>query len=554
MLELFLSCLFLLVSLYGFGSLVCRIFSIRLQHHEQIIAGLYLISQIALFAHFFMPMGMPQSLSILGFGFGWGAFRIYQDDLWSWVKNHRLNTILLFGLLFLICGYGLSKNLYSDVTAYHLPTLMKIQESKLILGLANLQDRFGYNSLFHLGSVVTNPFLRVESSNDLQSIILLFLFLVSPFFMQGFSRHCAMVVRFCAVFIWGGLTFLISVGLPATDLSSGIFAIFILEKLMSCLISKEVKLQDYVFLSLLFLFATQVKLSQLFLIFPILGVFYQLRYFPPILARHLFVFALLTVPWFVRTFLISGCWVFPVSMTCLPSVSWALPLREVLDIKAIIQSWARVPLVPTAQVGPFLEWFPLWFARQWERPFFISWCLTASVFLLSFVILCLKKRKNLFEQNGDFQQTIILVPLLIPVFALWFWQAPDLRFLYGPFLFTQGYFLVMIFCWCLNLNVVKKIGKYLLILICLIYLQDFSRIAIGELLYQPLLIQRFKPDEKPPLVRQISQNQVEYFVPDLVLGGDESGCWLQAGLCANIPRPLLFVRTWHGYTVMESRP
>ena len=553
MIEVFLSCCLLLFCLYGFGRVVSSfLLSGRCFPHENVIVGLFFMSHLGLILNFFFPLRANVTLPLVMLGSVLAFIFLAREQTqifnqWSWKR-----LLLCLFVLFLICGYAMSNGLYSDITAYHLPTLMRIKEYKIVIGLANLHDRFGYNSLFHLGSVVTNPFLRFESSNDLSSIVLFFVFLISPVFLIGKTRWCAWIVRLCALCIWGKPTFLISLGLPATDMSSGILAILILEKLMQCLENQKITQVDVEVLALFFVYAVQVKLSQLFLIFPILWVLSSLRFLPKMSLKLTLFFFLMTFPWLFRTYLLSGCLVFPLPMTCTPRWSWSMPMEEVLAIKAIIQSWARIPLVTPQEVGDFAQWFPLWIARQFERGFFVSWVVTLGCYLISVCGFHFLKWTR--QQNSNDSAITFLMFSLIPVFGLWFWQAPDLRFLYGPFIFTQGYFLSQMYGWYIEPSQWKKYVHVFAAVIALVYLQDFLRITGTELMQKPVLAKRFAESDRPAIIPLVSNHGLHYFVPDYAKNGEESGCWLEHGTCANIHRPLLSERYWGRYRVLESHP
>lgn len=545
MIEVFFFSIILMLSLYGYGAL-SRFFLVgRFLEHEKLIVGLYLVSHVALVVNFFSPINQYASLLILFVGLGC-AYRFYE---WPYQRVTWPKMLLALFVLLLICGYGLSNNLYSDITAYHLPTLMRIQESKIVIGLANLQDRFGYNSLFHLGSVVTNPFLRFESSNDFSSIIFMCVFLIAPFFYQGATRLCAIMVRICALCVWGKSTFLISLGLPATDMSSGILTILILEKLMQYLQDQKIKQSDVELLAVFFLFAVQIKLSQLFLIFPLVWVLYRLRFMPRLSLKLALFFIFVSIPWVLRTYLLSGCLVFPLPMTCAPRWNWSMPMDEVLAIKAIIQSWARVPLVAPEQVGAFTEWFPLWIARQLERDFFISWLATTGIFVSCLAVFRVFKISR-FKAGEEKHHSYFLLSL-VPVFLFWFWQAPDLRFLYGPFLFTQGYFFSKLYTWFVTSALWKKGLHAVAVIVALVFLQDFLRIMWTELMIRPVFATRFVDSDRPAIIPLVSNHGLHYFVPNYAKNGEESGCWLEHGTCANIHRPLLLETSWGPYRVLE---
>lgn len=538
MVEIFVLSVVFMVSCLGWGTLVAHLYRLQVSISNQVVLGLFLVSFLALTINFLLPMSAAIVIFLWIFGLFFAGW-IFRSSL----LKFSLKPAVADGfILFLICGYGMLNGLYSDVAAYHFPTVNWISRSPLVLGLANLHDRFGFNSLWHFSSVMSNPFLRFESSVDVASLILVFLFVVRYFEIQPGERTLPGILRIVALVIWGKSTFFSNIGLPATDLPSAILAMLILENLFLALSRRELTESDFKFLALLLCFAVLVKLSQVFLIFPMVIVYFLVSTRPTIPFAFLAGLAFLASFWLLRSFLLSGCWVFPVTATCIPDVLWSLPLSEVQSQKEWIYAWARIPQVPFHEIGNITQWFPVWFESQLSKSFVVFFLISFVVFFVPLIFLRIEKR-NL---------GLILISVF-PTVLFWFMSAPDLRFNLGVLIFLNSIFLIPAYIFCEKSFWRNRVMLGIVGILCLFFLQDILRISIQASREFPVFANRFSIFDRPDLLESISQNGVKYVYPD-VSKNEETGCWLVAeSPCANTPRPRLAETSWGQFRIFFSK-
>src|SRR5690606_11944223 len=99
--------------------------------------------------------------------------------------------------------------------------------------------------------------------------------------------------------------------------------------------------------------------------------------------------------------------------------------------------------------------------------------------------------------------------------------------------------------------VLKKVITILSAVIGLVFLQDFLRITSQETRAMPLRAERFSENDRPQTIPKLSQKGLSYFVPDFATNGEESGCWLEPGICANTERPYLSVHKLQSYMIFR---
>ena len=207
MLEVLLVSLFFMFGMSGWGNLVYKfLFSKKPLFPASILFGMIASSHLALTLHFLTPLFSALTAGIVFVGLALFVIQFLQAP-----KSFAQFRIYLFGvgLFILIAGYAFDSNLYSDVLAYHFPTLAWIRNNKIVFGLANLDERLGFNSIWHMTSSLSNPALRWQSSMDYASIVFLWVYLINVFYLPKKLRLLGWICRGVALLIWERLRFLL---------------------------------------------------------------------------------------------------------------------------------------------------------------------------------------------------------------------------------------------------------------------------------------------------------------------------------------------------------
>lgn len=537
MIELLSVSLFLLAAVLGWGSLFQKITCMDEGFGWPLkgVLGLFFLSFLALMTNFFLPISQNVSFVLLVPGILCSIAQFVREPK-SLIHSRTVAGLLL---LFLIAGYAITNNQYSDVNAYHFPTVHWIQHSKLVLGLGNLQDRFAFNSLWHMASAVTNPFLRLESSNDYASVLLLFLFFCSGWFVAPLIKPISWILRTVVLVIWGKDLLFLNLGLPATDLPAALITILFLENLLTWLLVPEQKMQKrFLLIAFLFFFAVQVKLSQIFLFIPLLGVLWaKRRDFQRKQLAFIFLSGVVMVgTWLFRSILVSGCLVFPSQATCFPQLPWAIPLAQVQSALDWIYAWPRLQGVSRDQLGPLSHWFPFWWDQQTTKKYFLLWLGSFVVYLffkIKMAYATASGEKDLLSNGAGLLTTACGLVLLC-----WFLQAPDIRFISGVFIFMQSVFFYDVGRWLSSFAGVKRAMTVGFLILSVLIVQDFGRIALQSCVLQPLWIERYANQDRFIYRQEESRFGVQYKVPTY-LDTSEAGCWLEQDLCSDVGHPNL---------------
>lgn len=345
------------------------------------IAGLATLAAVAVGLNFVVRIAPLVALGLLVLGWLLAVLqrRSLQRLAAGWPLP-RLALALGLVLVGLLASYlaSTSPPMY-DSGLYHLQAVQWTTSVPLPLGLANLHGRLGYNSLwFPLAGVLETPWMEGRGGLLLNGT----LFALYGLTVWGAALHWltqgprpSTIFLAATALAWPSVVPLRTLSSASPDLPVMLLSFL---SVFACLRVVEGG-SDWRYYLLLAagagVLGVTVKLSAapLLLAPAIVGCWRLSR---PSLASEttqsaarlsmlgwgcgLGVLALL---WLARGVAQSGCLVYPVSLTCLPWLSWATPLRDVQADALWIASWARRPGLPPEAVLSDWGWLPVWLAR-----------------------------------------------------------------------------------------------------------------------------------------------------------------------------------------------
>lgn len=282
-----------------------------------IIYGIFFLCITALIFNFFFKLHSPIVLLFYLIVFLFGFKKFFNEIFYKIKKNIIWIFLLSFLPSFMLAGY--------DSGLYHIPFQTWIQNEKIIIGLSNLNLRFGITSIFSYPSALLwfeNIFLFVSYFSTCFYLIL-FLF-INEYLSKNYQKLIFGLMILISFPLWSryifpshslidekfGILVIILITILATN-----FKIWILEKK----ISKE----DILFVGTLFYLIFTFKASGI-LFFPLLIFFviYLIKIKKlPILITPLIFFIFLILVWSIKSFLITGCFYYPIGISCI-EVPW----------------------------------------------------------------------------------------------------------------------------------------------------------------------------------------------------------------------------------------
>jgi len=417
------------------------------------LLGLAVLAPLAFLLHIFIALGGIVGIAVIAIGLaGIVAGRRRLLAALGFGLRPALTGMLLLGLLVAICGETVQQQMPYDSGLYHLQTILMAEDSRVVLGAANIHMRFGYNSAWLiLCALFALPGQALGGAIVLNGI-------VGLFGLTGMVQRIGNVsgrpgVAPSAIFA-GGAVLLIAlakllrhnIGGPSTDFPSGLLTIYaFLLALVVAEIPSAGRIDAPARGAMLIAFpisalAIVCKTSQM----PVaLAVLLVAATFIPrrvsggrrlVLAGAISAI-LLAACWLIHGFALSGCALYPVSASCLAGLPWTVPPALADSDLAWITSFARIPDTGRGLVPNDWRWVPVWLAEmRGERLVVCLKVVLGLILALGLLRLAAGRRLHCLGETLDpTGRKVVLGLFAIATAGLcyWFLAAPALRFGYG---------------------------------------------------------------------------------------------------------------------------
>jgi len=399
------------------------------------LLGICIVSVLGNFINLFFPLGQEISLVILVVGLLLAIINI------KIIPRIKSNELLLPIVAFFIC-FGLAQIGYptfgGDTLTYHIQIVKWTQESKTPIGLVHLFERLASNnSLFTVAATVELGHFKNYS-----------VFITNGFFLFfiacGFAHSIDIIfrdekTRLSSIFLFlSGFTIFAGtykfLGNLYVELSAATMTIAITYLMLRIIENKhypEEQKKIFYILSIFALFSITLKLSMLvFAITSIVISFYLLdknirnTFDKPI---PIAIATVIILPWQLKSILMSGTLLYPISETRLPFLSWTISAEECTRISTVIKEWARFGGTLQEQNHYPLSWVTIWFHNVFMRDIDISRSL--GVIALACLVYSYARFAGKYTKiDGRYLYTLIPIGYGL---LYWFLTAPDGRFAFA---------------------------------------------------------------------------------------------------------------------------
>ena len=125
----------------------------------------------------------------------------------------------------------------------------------------------------------------------------------------------------------------------------------------------------------------------------------------------------------------TGCLIYPMSITCIPSLAWSIPVEEVNHMNQWYQQWSKGGAAPNFRVEnpeqyiKYFNWVPNWINIYFFNK--VSDYLLGLLFLI--VVMTITFRQNVNNIKIKRRFTFVCI-LLFFLFLEWFYYHPALRY------------------------------------------------------------------------------------------------------------------------------
>lgn len=391
-------------------------------------------------------------------------------------KSH----LIIYGVCIVsVAMFSTLHPMMTDTLYYHYQNIMWNEQYAVVPGLANLQPRFAFNSsyfllastfglkplfghyvfgihTFCLAAILTWMFYKILNTSDIIKNIIVLLILIGLFVI--YKLHITSVT---------------------TD--------FIPNLLIGYLVAKLIYTQNSVtknpllfFILPIFIFTLKVSCFAILVIpFYLLYVFIKEKKIAPLIFFSILA-SFVIIPWATRTYILSGYLLFPFPYLDLFNPDWKIPIEYATEQKNFIQSFAKYPNnidIESVNAMSISEWFSIWWKSDMyyfnplaNRFFFLATAVTIPVGI--FAVL----KQKIWETHKEL--TIVWAAFIVGI-IVWFFNAPDFRFIYSLIL---GQFYIVLFFIVQSYrsrkigfsNIKEKKISFALAIISIIFVASFS--------------------------------------------------------------------------------
>ena len=367
-------------------------------------------------------------------------------------KRLKINLFIHFLILFFMAFITYRHGDNIDSPMYHMQIIKWLSLEKVVFGLSNLELRFGINSLWF-------SFLSLFQFqlNEFNSIYILNFLPFSILFYEALETKKK---NFSYIFLTLSISFLIFFSYlhpfangiilnhlhnPETDTVAMVFFIFCFYLFLKFQEEKNIDNFRLIVLSAIICFYTKISYMAV-LVFPILVIIMHYKMdLKKILINKLNLLILSSgVFWSLKSFINSGCLVFPVKLTCF-NTSWSPDVNKIDKYSKIVKSFAR----DTRERLRYTDFEHTIYSFDWFVPWFKDYAVNTAMLKISALIIIISIFFIFFSyllklnQNIDIDKRKNYLLCLLALFlnlAVWF-QAPEIRFGWGTIIVTACFFL-----------------------------------------------------------------------------------------------------------------
>ena len=357
----------------------------------------------------------------------WIAVTDVIADLRRWPILNKFCLVAFVAMTMLVSAHT---SLNNDSGLYYLQFIEWINTHRVVPGLANLHDRLGFNSHWHLLIAAFNYPRFGYHTNDLNGVLFILIGLgsfdsASRILKDSSLNNLIWVVFPIPFFLL--LRFLTSASpdLPSTLIPFVYFAL-ILEK------DGEKYLA---LLTTLLAFAITVK---------VVSVLYAIAMIPMVirtvtdgkwnrLFESVLLGMLILLPWLGRNVVQTGYLIFPFETIDLFQFDWKVPKELAGNARKAVQAHAQFGNCDLINYGkPITDWFRVWLNAQSKTVLvmlFFSTVICIYELAMKFISIASKRLK--LNENGTFFLALSGITSL----TFWWFSGPNPRFIYGVVFF-----------------------------------------------------------------------------------------------------------------------
>lgn len=364
-------------------------------------------------------------------------------NLLSSLKQTSKSALLLYGSIWiLIAFYAAGPTQMDDTESYHIQMVKWIKEYGTVPGLANLHERFGFNSSWFSSIAL---FSHLDGSLNyfvlLNSCISGWLaFYLIDYFFRSRTDSILPAWSILAIFLICMASFPVIRGNAATcnyDLISCVLILILVLESSKTHSPVSIPLNPEWIIWPAYLFTVRIlNLPLSLLSLAVLIAFIQKKNLKAAVTNSGLIL-LIILPFLIRNYFLSGYILYPAIFPDWFSPDWKSDPEIAQLLTRFIRHYNQLPEYPVSVTERISVWgrIPQWFAQRytWDK-----WILYPAIGGIFVSIILLFRKKLTINQKW-------LAASFGLLFILWCYIAPDPRFIYGVLLAACLVFFSVIF-------------------------------------------------------------------------------------------------------------
>ena len=444
------------------------------------LLGLFFLTIYSYISSFFFSHSLAHNSIVIGLGIFTFFFRLTKNYYFN--KKKYLLLFAVFVILFI--SSVLYKN-HEDFPYYHFPYTHLLNEFPAIFGLGAFNYGFRTpSSIFYINSLFYLPYIKYFSYHFTAIFVVGFsIIILIENIIKSYKQNNYNFITYLSLLslIFISVIFY-RIGAHGTDRSAQILIFVLIIDLL--IISNSNQLQDYkqkfrqalIVLALIISFKAFFILYSIFFLYILIIVAKQINLLKMLEEniKYFFYFGLMILLVLLVNFQSSGCFLYPLKISCFTEFPWARSLEDVEHLRKWYEQWAKAGAGPNFRVDNAdtyiqnFNWVQNWYEMYWKEKGINT---TLGIIAISLVCIAFfysrTLKKNILKKTYKGIFSIVLL-----LFAIWFYKHPALR--YGGFTLLALIFFIPVSLYLDKFDHSKKSLKYKTILIIVITILVFT--------------------------------------------------------------------------------
>ena len=359
--------------------------------------------------------------------------------IYYFLINKKKYNFFLFILVFFILFISiLAHKAHDDFGYYHFPYTYFLTQFPSVYGLGFYDLGFRTaSSLFYINSLFYLPAASFYLFNTTAVLIIGYANIILLFnILNSFKSNIFNFISFLSLILFAFINiFFFRISEHGTDLSAQILILILILDLLIITnfyeTSKKKINSLLIFISLIISFKAFYILYLIFILYLVYFLIIKKDLTETIKSNYsniLLCFILIALV-LITNVQITGCFVYPVSFSCLYNFPWSLDLKEVESISRWYEQWSKAGAGPNFRVSNpeiYIEKFN--WVKHWFFNYFIgkgSDLFLGLIFLLAifFLVFHSKNKRNIAIRNYK-----IILFILGALLFEWFYKHPAFRY------------------------------------------------------------------------------------------------------------------------------